>query len=53
MKNQKILISLTLIGLFAVPRAIGLGEGYERGYTVGLILTQYKDDVAEINRWLQ
>lgn len=32
---------ITLIGLFAVPRATGIGRGYGRAYTLGLILTRF------------
>lgn len=34
------LFFVTIIALFAVPRAAGLEPGYARGYTMGLILTR-------------
>ena len=32
---------ITLIGLFAVPRATDIGRGFGRAYTLGLILTRF------------
>ena len=32
---------VTIIAIFAVPRAVGLGAGYERGYSMGLILARF------------